>query len=79
MLYQTMENTFPMKTHERIRILNFFEETCCEYTRITATYTLVDAKRLTSHYRYSGPLFSEQYSAVRNINRNHLIAKKRSR
>ena len=44
----SMENTFPVKTHEGMRILRLSEIICCEYTRHSATYTLVGDKIVTT-------------------------------
>jgi DNA-binding LytR/AlgR family response regulator len=42
------ESTFVVKTQEGMRVLRLSEVICCEYTRHTAIYTLVDAKTVTT-------------------------------
>ena len=42
------ENTFLVKTHEGMRILRMSEVVYCEYTSHTVTYTLADAKTVTT-------------------------------
>jgi len=44
----SMENTFPVKTNEGMRILRLSEIICCEYSRHTAVYTLVGNKTITT-------------------------------
>jgi DNA-binding LytR/AlgR family response regulator len=44
----SMENTFPVNTHEGMRILRLSEIICCEYSRHTAIYTLVGNKTITT-------------------------------
>jgi len=47
-LDRTMESTVLVKTQEGMRILRLSEIICCEYTRHTAIYTLVEAKTVTT-------------------------------
>lgn len=68
-----LERTFPLNTHEGVRVLRFSEIVCCEYTRHMVIYSLSDGTSVSSKiFKGSFPQYVSRLLEDRRFLRPHV-------